>query len=271
MPSGFKKYLTYVAVGLLLIYISIGVYLHNIQERALFPAKTIPITQSLGFSLPHQELFLTAQDGAILSGVYFSSNESQGVVLYFHGNRENLLDMQYVAKPFVQRGYDFLAMDYRTYGKSTGELSEENLFSDATLFWNHLKGMGWQESDIVIYGRSIGTGIATELAARTKPRGLLLYSPYYSIPSLISDRFALFPVRLILSYTLNSGKNIQDVNAPILILHGDKDRVIPLSEAQKLAAIKGKLVVFEGGGHGGLQRFPLFWQSIERFFDEIKP
>ena len=84
--------------------------------------------------------------------------------------------MEGQASRFTEMGYSFLAMDYRSYGKSSGYLSEAGLFADATLFFHYLREAGWAESDIVISGRSIGTAIATELASRTSPRALVLYS-----------------------------------------------------------------------------------------------
>lgn len=267
MPSGFKKYASVFTASVFIIYIGICAYLYSIQEKAIFLSRTIPVEQPLNFSIQHQELFLNTDDGAMLNGVYFYARQAKGVMLYFHGNAQNILDMQYAAKPFVDRGYDFLAMDYRSYGKSTGKLSEENLFDDAALFYDWLKNNDWQENEIILYGRSLGTGIATELASRTNPAGVLLYSPYYSMSSLVADIYPIFPARLLLKYPLESGKYMQTVTAPVLILHGDKDTLIPIEHAQELSEVRGKLVVFEGGGHNRLTRFPLFWESIDEFLD----
>ena len=270
MPSGFRKYLIYVVAASLVLYSAIIMYFYSIQERALFYARTVPMEQPLGFAIQHQELFLNAPDGAVLNAVYFYAQNPEAVVLYFHGNAQNIMDMQRAAKPFVDRGYDFLAMDYRTYGKSTGELSEENLFNDATLFLDWLREFGWSDENIIYYGRSLGTGIAIELASRSKPRGILLYSPYYSMHTLVNDIYPFLPVDLILKYPLESGTYMTSVTSPVLIIHGDKDNLIPFHHAEQLAGVRGELVVIKGGGHNGLTRRPQFWESIDKFLDEIK-
>ena len=270
MKSPLRKSLLYLSAVLLLIYVAVCIFFFQIQEPSIFPARQIPQEVELGFALEHEELFVDAPDGARLNGVLFKVENPQGVVLHFHGNGENILDMQSVAEPFIRERYDFLAMDYRTYGKSTGELSEASLFDDALLFMQLLESRGWEQADVFIHGRSIGTGIAIHLASVTQPRALLLHSPYYSMHSLVVERFPFLPVGLILQYPLNSAQYLPSVDCPVLILHGEVDEVIPLSHAEQLAAIKGELVTFPTGGHNNLPRFPQFWEEIAAFLNDTE-
>lgn len=235
------------------------------QESILFPAKQIDEKMVFDFPLKHEEIYIDTPDGARLNGVLFLAENPSGVILHFHGNGENVLHMKYAAEPFVARGYSFLAMDYRSYGKSTGELSEKILFSDALLSWQYLTDRDWQPSDIILYGRSIGTSIATQLASEQSPRGMILYSPFYSLQSLVSEKAPFLPVSSILKYPLDSATYMQKVNCPVLILHGDSDPVIPISSAERLAQVRGKLVVLSGGNHENLANYPEFWLETDHF------
>ena len=141
------------------------------------------------------------------------------------------------------------------------------IFRDQALFFDHLTNRGWAPSDIVISGRSIGTGIATELASRSAPRALVLYSPFFSLSELIGEQLPYIPCQLILRYPLNSAGYLQLVNCPVVMFHGDQDPVVPLDHARRLAAIKGELVVLEGGDHDNLTGYDEFWEAIERVVD----
>jgi alpha-beta hydrolase superfamily lysophospholipase len=240
------------------------------QDRIIFPASKIEDGFELNFSIDHQELYIDTADNAHLHGVLFQAEKPKGVILHFHGNAENMLSMQYVAKPFVDRNYHFLAMDYRSYGKSSGKLSEEKLFTDAALFMQYLIDSGWDNSDIILYGRSIGTGIAIQLATKYQPKGMILYAPFYSMKSLAEAHFPLLPVDLLLKYRMESAKYLQMVDCPVLILHGDSDRIIPLNNAERLAQIKGKLIVLKTGHHNNLDGFDRFWQEIDKFLSSLK-
>ncbi|MEJ2622513.1 MAG: alpha/beta hydrolase [Candidatus Thiodiazotropha sp.] len=240
-------------------------YTYLNQDRIIFPASRLAADTRLNLTLDHQELYIDTPDGARLHGVLFKSKNPKGLILHFHGNAENMLSMQSVAEPFIHRNYNFLAMDYRSYGKSNGELSEENLFSDAALFMQHLLKSGWESSEIILYGRSIGTGIAIQLASKYNIKGLILSAPFYSLPSLAELHFPLLPVALLLKYQLDSAKYLTQVKSPVLIMHGDSDQIIPLEQAERLAKIKGKLVVLKNGRHNNLDGFDQFWAEIDAF------
>ena len=252
-----------------LFYLAICSYFYLIQEQSLFPANTIPAGLVYDFKLPHEEIFIDAPDGARLNGVFFDAENSRGVVLHFHGNAENMLNMEQTARQFVQLGFSFLAVDYRSYGKSTGRLSEQNLFDDAMLIMQFLKQQGWEESQIVLYGRSIGTGVAIQLASKTNPAGVILYSPFYNMQQLVSEMFPFLPVNLLLQYPMQSDNYLKLTESPVLMLHGDNDTIIPVHHAQQLGEIRGRLVIIAGGGHNDLTRYPLFWQEVSQFLASV--
>jgi alpha-beta hydrolase superfamily lysophospholipase len=269
--SLFKKITVSISGIFLLLYVVIFIFFATGgQEQMLFPARTIAIEQELNFALEHEELFVETPDGEKLNGVLFSAETPKGIVLHFHANIENILDMEAVAKPFIENNYSFITMDYRTYGKSTGELSEKNLFADASLFMSLLEDRGWSQSDIILYGRSVGTGIATNLASKTNPRGLILHSPYISMELLMSENMPFLPMSMIFRYPLHSAEYMAKVSCPVIILHGDLDELVPIAHAKTLSEVRGELVVIEGGDHENLRDFPGFQAEINEFLETIK-
>ncbi|MCA9748617.1 MAG: alpha/beta hydrolase, partial [Romboutsia sp.] len=146
--------------------------------------------------------------------------------LYMHGNAGSLRDWGWIYKDFVARGYDILLIDYRTYGKSTGKLSEKNMHSDVTFIYDELK-KDYQENQIIIYGRSIGTGMATHIASIRKPKGLVLETPYYSIIDIAKRIVPFLFLEPLLKYKFKSFKFLKTVECPIYFLHGTNDNVVP--------------------------------------------
>ncbi|MCG8489231.1 MAG: alpha/beta hydrolase [Chromatiales bacterium] len=250
-------------------YTFMCLYYYLNQVRIIFPATQIDVDTELNFTIDHQELYIDTPDGARLHGVLFKAENPKGVILHFHGNAENMRSMQYAAEPFVYRNYSFLAMDYRSYGKSSGELTEENLFADAALFLQYLKNSGWDSSEIILYGRSIGTGIAIQLASKSDLRGIILYAPFYSLTSLADYHFPLLPADLLLRFPMDSAGYLKAVESPVLILHGSSDRIIPLDQAESLSRIKGKLIVLKNGQHNNLYGIERFWLEIDTFLSDI--
>jgi uncharacterized protein len=131
-----------------------------------------------------EEIALPSDD-AVISALYFNADHPKGVVLYFHGNAGSLRSWGAVAASFVGRGYDVLMPDYRGYGKSSGWIaSEQMLHDDAAVAYQYLLGR-YPEDQIVVYGRSIGSGIATYLAKTHRPRMLILETPYFSLKEIV--------------------------------------------------------------------------------------
>ena len=157
-------------------------------------------------------------------------------------------------------------MDYRTYGKSTGKLSEEAFYHDAQLFYDYLL-KHYHETEITLYGRSLGTGIATYLASKNNPKRLILESPYYSMVDVGESRFPFLPVKPLLKYKFPTFQFIQNVSCPITMVHGTDDDIVPYNSAKKLFEVapktQTKFINVEGGNHNNLIDFEEFQNGIE--------
>lgn len=259
----FKK----VVYGLIFFYVMIGASLYFLQEKIIFLPTTLPQDFSFNFSNPFKELFLKAEDGATINAIHFKTENPKGVILYFHGNAGDLSRWGKITEFFVKKDYDVFVMDYRAYGKSKGVLSEQALYNDAQMCYNYVLER-YQESEIIVYGRSLGTGMATYIASYNNPKQLILETPFYSLTDVAKHRFPIFPNNKILKYNFPSYKYVQNVTCPISIFHGTDDSVIPYASGKKLFdSIKIKEKAFftiKNGKHNNLVEFDAYLQGVHK-------
>ncbi len=254
-------------VGLILLtsFLLISTMLYFIQEKLIFLPTELPQDYQYSFSESVEELFLDSFDGARLNGLHFRRENPNGVILYFHGNAGDLSRWGEIATFFVQKNYDVVIMDYRTYGKSTGKLSEEALFADAQLFYDYVLEH-YAENQIRVYGRSLGAAIATQVASNNKPSKLILETPFYNLHDVARERFAFLPLKLLLNYKFESNVFIEKVTCPITIFHGTEDNVVSYESGKKLyhtATAEKELITVVGGGHNDLINFEAYTTAID--------
>lgn len=251
------------------IYIMISASLYFLQEKLLFLPTTLEQDYTYKFSHDFDELFLKANDGASINAIHFKVNDPKGAIFYLHGNAGDLQRWGEIAEYLVDKNYDVLVMDYRTYGKSQGKLSEVALYADAQMYYDYLK-QHYSENDITIYGRSLGSGIATYIGSKNKPRQLVLETPYYSILDVAEYRFSFIPVNRFLKYKILSHKFLKDVSCNVTMIHGTDDSVVPLTSAKRLFESsdknKTKLHIIEGGSHNDLINFKNYHKLINKLF-----
>ena len=175
----------------LTLYVLMTILAYTYQEKLVFFPSKMPMDHTFDFCQPFEELFLKTIDGANLNAVHMKQDSAKGVIVYFHGNSGNISHLIHVANLFSRKEYESILVDYRSYGKSTGELSEQALYTDAQLFYDYAAEK-YDESNIILYGRSFGTGIATWLASKNNCRKLILESPFYSALALGKHRVSVF-------------------------------------------------------------------------------
>ncbi len=244
----------------------VGSLLYFLQEKMLFFPTVLEQDYVFEFSKPFEELFLKTEEDAVINAIHFKVENPKGVILYFHGNAGDLSRWGLIAEYFVEKQYDVLIMDYRTYGKSTGKLSEDALYKDAQYCYDYLKER-YKENEITLYGRSLGTGIATYLASKNKPNQLILETPYYSITDVAQSRFPMFPVEKLLKYKFPTHQYIQQVSCPITIFQGTDDGVVPYASAEKLLKLNIEnlnFITIEGGGHNNLIEFEDYHSKVKK-------
>lgn len=261
-----KKWLRWFNIALV-IYLFGGIAVFWLQDRFMFHPEKLPANKPYDFSAPHREIQMQLNEETSISVVQFLTTGSlpKGVVLYFHGNRKNIAWYASYASNFTKNGYEVWMMDYPGFGKSTGVLSEQNLYEEAA----QLYIMALSKFDahrIIIYGKSLGTGIASWLASKRTAQQLILETPYYSITSLARHYIPIYPVNTLMRYKLPVYKYLALVNAPVTIFHGTSDNVIPYHNAERLMAIiqpKDKFITIEHGGHNDLSTYPQFNRQLD--------
>ncbi len=259
-----KRRLKSFIVVLFGLYVMIGSALHFFQEKLLFLPTTLEQDYQYKFDYPFEELFLKTED-ATINALHFKGENPKGVILYFHGNAGDLSRWGKITEYFVTQHYDVLVMDYRTYGKSIGKLSENAFYKDAQFCYNFLVQQ-YLEEDITLYGRSLGTGIAANLASINQPKQLILETPYYSILDVAEQRFPMFPVKQLLKYQFPTFKYLPKTSCPITIIHGTEDKIVPYTSGKKLLGLKLQNLDFktvEGGNHNNLIEFEDYHVTIK--------
>ncbi len=263
----FIRFFTIIAV----LYALLLVVVYGGQRYIVFQPEKLPAHHRFVFDGDFEEHFYRAPDSTAINYLYFRAPQpSRGVVLYFHGNARHLQRWGWAAGTFTERGYDVLMPDYRGYGKSEGTPSEQLTYQDAFGLYQLLRG-SWQPDQIILYGRSLGTGVATQLAARVAAKRLILETPFNSIPSLFRDQ--LRPVWLPFSfkYRFANDENIKKVIAPITIFHGTDDLVVPYRNAERLKPHLKKndqFITIEKGRHRGLSEFPIFQKTVDVLLED---
>lgn len=252
---------------ILIVYCILGVGLYYFQENLMFRPEALPKDHVYGFAQPHREVNLPYDATSSINIIQFTiaNTPAKGVVLYFHGNRKNVSWYARFAPLFTKHGYEVWMMDYPGYGKSTGPLTEQRLY-DWALVKYKLARVRFSPDSIIIYGRSMGSGIAAQLAAVRDCRHLVLETPYYSFPSIISQYAPVYPVNQMIKFKMPTYQYLQKVTAPVTIFHGTDDGVIRFSNASRLRPYLKKtdeFVVIPGGSHNTLPESPLYLQKLD--------
>ena len=221
--------------GLLLVgYFVICVALYAFQEALIF--HPMPRAQEYSYG-NFPETYIEVEEDIKLNAITIPARqggEAEGVILYLHGNKGDNGRSRHQTKSFAGGNYDTFLVDYRGYGKSGGQIGgEENMTDDLQVVYDQLKTR-YAEDRIIIVGYSLGTGPATYLAANNKPKAIVLVAPYTSLLDMKNQFFWMFP-DFLMNYKLNNLSNISKTNAPVTILHGTSDQLIPVSMGEALA------------------------------------
>jgi uncharacterized protein len=263
------KNLRKVFIYLIITYILLVVLATVFQEKFIFRNTQIDPTYRYQFKEDFEELWFTPEPAVKLNALYFKTDslKRKGLVLYFHGNADDLRRWGKYAQDFTQNNYDVLMIDYRQFGKSTGEMSEKSFHTDARYVYDWAKER-FAENEIVIYGRSLGTGVATRLASEANPKMLMLETPYFNLADVGMSYLPIIPYDWMLKYHFRTDLCIGKVSCPIHLFHGTKDEVVPYQSSIKLATLLNKkpadiLTTIPAGKHKNLGEFPLYHQVLD--------
>lgn len=230
-----------------------------VMQRGMmyFPGGAAPSFDTLGIDAPDLAEVQT-KDGLSITGWYWPARDTdKPTVVYFHGNAQEYTGRVQKALMFREAGYGFFFAGYRGYGGNEGAPSEQGLYADARAYLNWLVGRGVRPAQMVLLGESLGTGVAVQMATEVDIAAVILESPYSATTDVAKLSYFMFPVELLMKDQYRSIDKIQDINAPLFIIHGAQDTLIPIGLAQNLykkAQEPKSFVSLDAAGHNDMMR-----------------
>jgi len=235
-----------------LVYAGLALYLYFFQAGYIyFPYRELEGTPE-AVKLAYEDVSFTASDGVKLTGWYVPAEDARGTILFCHGNGGNIshrLDTLTILNALKVNVFIF---DYRGYGASEGEPSEEGTYLDAEAAWTYLaEERKAAPDDVVVFGRSLGGGIASHLATTHTPRALVLESTFTSVADMAAGIYWYMPVHLLCRFGYTVEKNMTQVKCPVLVVHSPQDDMVPYAQGRKVfeAAPDPKEFLEIRGGH----------------------
>ena len=258
----------------LIVYSGLCLLLFLFQGRLVYLPGPPPKTTPAAHGLEHRERYLVTSDEVRIHAWFMPAPEAKGALVFCHGNAgtiENRLD---AARVFLDMGLSVLLFDYRGYGASEGRPSEEGTYLDAEAAYDALlEESGVTTDRIVIYGESLGGGVAIELAKRREVAAVVTESAFTSLPKLGSELYPWLPVRLLSRFRYDNLSKVDTLNAPLLVIHSPDDDIVPYAHGERLfaAAAEPKAFLATDGGHndGGFLRRDEWTERVSAFLGDV--
>ena len=212
---------------LLFLYIFVIIFLFFYQRKLLYhPSENNYLDET---SLNHniEKKFIQSENKLV--SWYFEKNSDYKTILFFHGNAGKLDNRVYKLNELSKLEINYLIIAYRGFSGNEGKPTESGLYQDAKSAKIWLNNNGVKDKDIILYGESLGTAGAVDLASKHKFAGIILESPFTSMTRLAQKYYPIFPVKIILKDKFDSINKIQKINFPLLVMHGEEDTIVPFS------------------------------------------
>jgi hypothetical protein len=251
------------------LYGGFVLFMYLIQERLVyFPTRQWDDTPT-DVGLQYEEIWLTTSDGIKISGWFVPAKNSQRTILFLHGNGGNISHRLSFLEMFRQLGLNCFIIDYRGYGQSEGTPSEVGSYLDAEAAWNYLVNQRQiPSSEIIVWGNSLGGGVASWLALQHPPKALILASTFTSAVDIAAAQYPFLPVRLLAKVRYETLSRLDKIQVPILIIHSRGDKVIPYQHALRLFEVANQPKQFmeiTGGHNNAWIVKPAYQQKIADF------
>ena len=226
--------LNYIFSGIFL-YLIIGIAIFIIQRRMTFNKSGKPYSPKEYGLYNIKEVFIETPDNLKLLAWFQKPKDKKSMLVYFHGNSFDIGERAYRIERYIKNGWGVLLVAWRGYSGNKGTPTEKNLYIDgqATIDWLK-KNINLQNSDIVLYGESLGCGVAIELALQNEFKSIILEAPFTSMADIGQQRFPIYPVKYLTLDKFDNLSKIEKISSPLLIIHGKNDEIIPCSHSLKL-------------------------------------
>ena len=226
--KNFKKILL-LLIGSVCIYV-VGLYLFQ-EKFYIYPDKEYISPKNAGIP-KFKEIYINAYDGIKIRTWFIEGNKDKPLILFFHGNKSQNSEYASGMIDYIRQDFGIMMMDYREFGNMDGKFNQENIFNDAKSSFDYLKN-NYKDREIIVMGYSMGTALASYLAGVRNPNKVVLIAPFYSLKELAKEKNIPFGSK-VLKNELPSYKYIKDFKKKLLIMHGNKDTLIPYHHSQRL-------------------------------------
>ena len=263
--------LRFIAAAAVIAYAVIMVYMYLKQrELQYLPGRQGPAPEAVGLA-GVEIVRLTTSDGETLVNWYAPARDGKPTMLFFHGNGGEIADRPERFAAFQAQGFGIFYLSYRGYGASTGSPSEEGLLTDARTAYDWLIGKGIAPEQLVLIGESLGSGVAVRIAGERKVAALALEAPFTSAADVASGVYWYLPVSLLMKDQFRSADIISKVKAPLLVIYGDADTIVPPAQSVRLYEMANEpkeIAALAGVGHD-LMALPIVWEREMEFFMRV--
>jgi fermentation-respiration switch protein FrsA (DUF1100 family) len=267
-----RKVVISVLVLLFLGYTVPLTVIYSFQREIMYFPNTDHVGAPSEFGLGEMKVIpIKTEDGLALQDWFRPpKNGDKYTVVLFHGANVSLGHVALIARYLLKSDHGLFLCEYRGFGDSPGSPSEQGIYTDARAAVNWLTANGYPADHLVFYGSSLGTGVAVQMATETPPAMVILHSPYTRVADIAKMEYPMFPVDLLLKDRYDTIDKIGKVHAPVLILHGKDDKVIPIDNARQLfgAANHPKyFMAVEGWGHTDFFFNPVIYRNVLAWID----
>jgi pimeloyl-ACP methyl ester carboxylesterase len=240
-------------ITLALVYAAVVSILWAVQDRFIYPGvyQSLPSWVEKSRPLSVNRVTVPVEDGIDLAVLYRAPAPGKPTIIVFHGNAGYPEDYGFLYKSWAVSGYGIVAPVYRGYPRSTGDISADGILRDALAIYDW-SSRRHPTSTHLVFGQSLGTASAIHVAATRSVKGVVLVSPFKSMLAVVSGKFPYVPVSLTLRSPLRNDLEMGKIDAPVIIFHGDRDALVPLSSSQALASlapVAPHLVIVKNAGH----------------------
>ena len=259
-----------IVLSSIFVLIFLLLFFYVFQEKFIFRnGKKLKRNHPFNFTTNFEEVFLKTNDQKEINAIHLKLPAPKGVILFFHGNKGNLEKWGKRTSNFLSYNYEVFIIDYRNYGKSTGNFNEEKMYEDALLAYDHLKNK-YSENKIVVYGFSLGCTFAIKVASEKNPKELILEAPFFNLKKA-TQKFMAFAPTFLLKFSFHSDLDIPLVKSPITIFHGNQDNTTSFKASQELLSLnpatKNKFVAIDGGTHHNITSFSIYKQKLKELLE----
>ena len=261
-----KEKLKTMFIKAIIFYCVLMAAMYVLQRKLMYlPSNNLQAPAAYG--LHADAVSFNTSDGVKLTAWQMAASKGSPTIVHLHGNAGNIADRGMVYKAYNEAGFGVLALSWRGYGTSEGSPSEQGFYNDARGAIAHLKEQGLSESDIILYGESIGTGTAVQMATEINARALILEAPFTSLWERAAEIYFWLPVKYLIKDRYDSRNKIDQVAEPILIFHNEHDKIVPSHHGKEMFEIANEpkhIELFDSGEHVSFDR-ELLAQKIKEF------